>query len=604
MNPKVNFHNLVRQLLPTHRRQPVRLWWLRVLVSPLVRLYVDFVAWRIDVRFRINLTGQVKVLEGYLNMKYDPTQNRIRIVIFDDGLLWVGLECEGDNYHPRIGLESEPNNLAAIPLENEIRDSFGDVDFIVYIPAGVDPDLVRATVEQYRLAGMKFKIIVMLPSEQVSISATTSDGEGDATGQIITVTENDGTVRYRGAIGTGVTLYFQYGTRYRISAADGLARYSAPEDHVYTAETTSRNVSLVYERVVPVTRLIFDRSISDPANITGAGEGAIVDILAKMRRCLVKKTADGEVAIAYLDNANSELYADGTPAVLTGSEGDVMVYKPAFYYKHEEVDANRFAYNISEQPGDGSWIFSPASLIGAYKSFNDGGKLHSWSGAIPSCAISQPYNIACAKIRGMGYNIIDWEQHCMIALLFYAKYGTRDSQAVLGAGNAYYATTNGSTNSRGNADTAATSVGHASFAGIEGVHGGSLEWVAGVEITCFIWTVIDPDGKQRQIGTAPSIHGKYITEIAAANGEHFDLMPIATSDGSFPTHYTDLYSCSSGSCVMARSGYSVQRESGVSYAYTYYGPTATSMTAASRLAFRGVIREADSVAAFKALPIL
>jgi hypothetical protein len=52
MDPKVNFFNLVRQLLPTHRRQPVRLWWLRRLVAPLQGLYLDFLAWRADVRFR------------------------------------------------------------------------------------------------------------------------------------------------------------------------------------------------------------------------------------------------------------------------------------------------------------------------------------------------------------------------------------------------------------------------------------------------------------------------------------------------------------------------------------------------------------------------
>lgn len=158
MNPKVNFPNLVRQLLPTHRRQSVRLWWLRRLVWPLEKLYTDFIAWRAEVRFLINMTSQVQVLEGYLNMKFDPTGS-IRIVSFDDGLLWVGLASEGDNYHPRIGLSTEPDYLVGIPLENEIRNSLGDVDFVVYIPATVHPDLIWAEIEKYRLAGMVFKII-------------------------------------------------------------------------------------------------------------------------------------------------------------------------------------------------------------------------------------------------------------------------------------------------------------------------------------------------------------------------------------------------------------------------------------------------------------
>ena len=159
MNPKINFNNLVRQHVPPHRRQPVRLWWLCRLVSPLAGLYTDFIVWRDEVRFRINLTGQVRVLEGYLNLKYDPANNRIRIVSFDDGLLWVGLETEGDNYHPRIGLTTESGYLVGIPLENELRGSLGDVDFLVYIPAEVHPDTIWAEIEKYRLAGMTYKII-------------------------------------------------------------------------------------------------------------------------------------------------------------------------------------------------------------------------------------------------------------------------------------------------------------------------------------------------------------------------------------------------------------------------------------------------------------
>lgn len=189
MTPKLNIPNLVRQLVPTHRRQPVRLWWLRALVGPLVALYDDFAAWRTDIRFRINLTSQVRVLEGYLNLKYDPTGS-IRIVSFDDGLLWVGLESEGDNYHPRVGLESEPDYLVGIPLENEIRDSLGDVDFVVYIPAEVDAELIVAEIERYRLAGMTYKIVTkdcyLLATEAGAYLVLERDGE-----TFLDVTPND-----------------------------------------------------------------------------------------------------------------------------------------------------------------------------------------------------------------------------------------------------------------------------------------------------------------------------------------------------------------------------------------------------------------------------
>ncbi len=438
-------------------------------------------------------------------------------------------------------------------------------------------------------------------AEKVSITATTSDGKGNPGASTVTIIDEDTfQVRYQGAVGTGVQLFVPYGSRYRVSCG-GIAYYVTPSDQIFTAENQSRAIPIVY---APVTRLVFDKTISDPSNITGAGEGAIVDILAKMRRCLCKKTAEGEVAISYLDNANSNLYADGTAAVLTGNEGDVMVYKPAFYYKYEAIDTNRFAYQIAEL-GDDTWIFSPASLIGAYKSYNASSKLYSRSGVAPSASISQANNIVYAKARGTGYNIIDFEQHCMIALLFYAKYGNRNSQAVLGTGNASYNSNNttGSTNSRGNSDTQnASSGGYVNFAGIEGVHGGYYEWVSGVEITDYVWTTTDPDGTQRQIGTAPSSSG-YITEIAAANGERFDLMPIVAG-GSSSTYYCDDYYPSAGSRLLARSAYGPLTGGGVACALASSDSTLTDTALASRLAFRGVIREAESVAAFKALPLL
>lgn len=73
-------------------------------------------------------------------------------------------------------------------------------------------------------------------------------------------------------------------------------------------------------------RYCFDKSKSDPQNITGEiNSGVIATILSKFRRCLCKKTADGEVSIAYLRDDNSNYYEDGTAAKLDGTEGDVMV---------------------------------------------------------------------------------------------------------------------------------------------------------------------------------------------------------------------------------------------------------------------------------------
>jgi hypothetical protein len=208
-----------------------------------------------------------------------------------------------------------------------------------------------------------------------------------------------------------------------------------------------------------------------------------------------------------------------------------------------------------------------------------------------------------AKARGTGYNIIDFEQHCMLALLFFAKYGNRNSQTVLGTGDSNYTTKSGSTNSLGNADTAGSTSGLVSFAGVEGIHGCLYEWVGGLTIQDGVWTITNPDGTTRS-GAAPAVKSSgWIIELAAALGPYFDVIPTAVG-GSATTYYSDQYSYLNGARVLARSNYSASTDGGVSYTNAYNDSSYTYTFIASRLAFRGVIREAESVAAFKALPVL
>ncbi len=47
----------------------------------------------------------------------------------------------------------------SVALEGEMRRRFGDADFIVYVPASVDPALVTAELERYRQALVTYKIV-------------------------------------------------------------------------------------------------------------------------------------------------------------------------------------------------------------------------------------------------------------------------------------------------------------------------------------------------------------------------------------------------------------------------------------------------------------
>ena len=85
----------------------------------------------------------------------------------------------------------------------------------------------------------------------------------------------------------------------------------------------------------------------------------------KMRRCIVK----GGAVQYYLDADNSLLKEDGTDAVLDGTDGNVMVEIPEFFYKMER-ELNDDGYNvvrlkISEDGIDG-FNYSPKHYVGAY----------------------------------------------------------------------------------------------------------------------------------------------------------------------------------------------------------------------------------------------
>lgn len=156
MNLKMNCPNLVRQLLPPHKRQPVRLKWLIGLLALLQRLFDSFDVWRKGTRMLVNVNSQVKVLEGYLRKKFNDVN--IRIVTFNNGLLLVGLVSEGRTMWPEIGLAKE-KQMKLIPLENEVCDKFGGVNFIVYIPTTVDKRQIELEIDKYKQALITYKII-------------------------------------------------------------------------------------------------------------------------------------------------------------------------------------------------------------------------------------------------------------------------------------------------------------------------------------------------------------------------------------------------------------------------------------------------------------
>jgi hypothetical protein len=149
----IDFGKLLERMLPAHKRQPKRLLLFGWPFGELTALFNAFKAWRADVFYRVNVTGQVISLQTYLNRVVAGANNLIRIENFNDWGVWVQLSTEeGDSYMIADYCESAARGEIT-PLT--------DVDFYVYIPAGVIASDVARIVNQYKLAGKRYLIVTV-----------------------------------------------------------------------------------------------------------------------------------------------------------------------------------------------------------------------------------------------------------------------------------------------------------------------------------------------------------------------------------------------------------------------------------------------------------
>ena len=80
------------------------------------------------------------------------------------------------------------------------------------------------------------------------------------------------------------------------------------------------------------------------------------------------------------------------------------------------------------------------------------------------------------------------------------------------------------------------------------------------------------------------------------------MVPVGNLNGSSSTYYTDMYWISTATVrVVYRGYYNAFASGGVSYASALPGASYSSAYVGSRLAFRGKIVRAQSVAAYKAI---
>ena len=240
-----------------------------------------------------------------------------------------------------------------------------------------------------------------------------------------------------------------------------------------------------------------------------------------------------------------------------------------------------------------------------------------------------------------GMQQIDALMHWRIANLSYAKYGRKNMQEQCGAGSHTNMRTTGGTASRGMQDTVGyeeakginpnvtnslidnlvhqyawyvekdeygaakvTQVNNICCLGYEDIFGHKYDMMDCVDMpntsgNAGKWRVWLPDGTTMMIkGTTNS--DWWIT--AVAHGKYMAVVPVGSVNGSSSTYYSDKYWISTAAGRVVCRGYSsAHANGGVSNANASNDASNASANVGSRLAFRGKIVRAESVAAYKAI---
>lgn len=286
------------------------------------------------------------------------------------------------------------------------------------------------------------------------------------------------------------------------------------------------------------------------------------------------------------------------------------------------------------------WVANEEHLCAVVGSSEVGSKLRSCiTGGSTAGGMSWTDFHFYSQQRGMQQ--IDALMHSRIANLFFARYGRRNSQEECGAGYHSHMRTTGGTAEHGMEDTIGYDAAHAidpnvtnamvedlvhQYAwyrsrdeygqesvtrvnnicclGYEDIYGHKYDMMDGVDVpndsgNVGKWRIWMPDGTVRMVPGKGS-SGQWTAGVA--HGRYMDVVPVGTLSGSSSTYYGDVYWFSGAALrVVYRGCYYASAYGGVSNAYAFNDASSTHAYIGSRLAFRGKIVRAQSVAAYKAI---
>lgn len=345
--------------------------------------------------------------------------------------------------------------------------------------------------------------------------------------------------------------------------------------------------------------------------------------------------ADSNLNMMNAVSLNSQIeFVNGDYLFATVPDGAEWLYFTA----PTAIDTNQFpaycvkCYSDNVSAIEPDWVEHEECLCGIYEANILDGLVRSISNVAPTKNVALGTILLQASNRGVGFQCVDYEMSKDVANLFYARYGTRDSQKQCGYGSNTNGVTTGATNFLGMADTinpsnSATlgyyydgatlkSIAAVNVMGYENWQGDLSEVMSnigmgnGASVTDslgqlrptqqLVMQIKMPDGNTREVKTC-SGNTNGVAIVRVRNGRYMDVLPVYATGGSTSTYYADNYYWQSGNNrVVLRSGNHANAYGGVSYAYAGLDSSSANTNNGSRLAFRGKIVFAESVAEYKA----
>ena len=278
------------------------------------------------------------------------------------------------------------------------------------------------------------------------------------------------------------------------------------------------------------------------------GAAGYTAIQSMMKRCVLN--ANGTVNY-YLNPDNSNFKEDGTPSVLTGADGNVMVEIPKHYIKVETVgNVDSFSVSLTLEAG---YVLDPSFLkwngtamvevpyryFRAYEGFVSGGKLLSVSGVTPTTTQTIATFRTQAIANGAGWHLTDWNLLNTIKRLCYIEFCDFIVTKYLGNGNdtgSDLGITTGQSNALGNRSSNSThNDKYMSYRGIENMYADIWEFVDGVNVNNYQFYV---NGKYSTF-QSDVFTGDYVAKgpltVAAASNSLIKRCAVSSDGGFIPT---------------------------------------------------------------------